>query len=212
MDHHILLCKLEEIGLGRGFVQWSENYPTNRCQSTKLSHVISNTALVTCGVTQGSILGPLFFILYINSIPDIMPDRIMTFLCANDTALVTRGPNSQEVGNNLNTALSIASDWFRNHKLSLNMNETKCMLFGTHQKVNNSDDPTVGINNSKVEIVPQFKYLGVILDSNLRFDAHISNAKRKVYAKIKALGKARQCVSKNMALQHCQLSLNTAPF
>ena len=78
VDHNILLCKLKEIGLGPNYIDWAENYLLNRSQLIEVAHTLSTPAPITWGVPQGSILGPLLCIIYINSIPDAMPQGIST--------------------------------------------------------------------------------------------------------------------------------------
>ncbi len=135
VDHHILLCKLEETGLGKRFIQYIENYLYGRSQITKIATTCSDPLPVTCGVPQGSILGPLLFIIYINSLPNCLPDHTKTFLYAGDTALVVNGSNATELNTKINESLELAGMWFRNHQLSLNVSKTKMMVFGTQQKV-----------------------------------------------------------------------------
>ena len=88
-DHHILLCKIEQIGLGPTYVEWIENHLHERTQVTKVVHTLSDPAPVSCSIPQGSVLVPLLFIVYINSLPPAMPSGVSTFLYADDIALVT---------------------------------------------------------------------------------------------------------------------------
>ena len=196
-----MLIKLEDVGLGSSFVNLIENYLSDRVQVTKVGQSISTTAAVTCGVPQGSILGPLLFIIYINSLPDVMPNTIRTFLYADDTALVAHGKTADEVSLALNTAINRAATWFNNHRLSLNVKKTKLMLIGTTNKVSTEMSiPPVYYNNEKVEEVSVFKYLGIMLDRNLTFDQHVKYLKRKVLIKMKTLARIRDSISQGLAL------------
>ena len=135
VHHHILLCKLEEIGLGQSYVDYIEAYLFNRTQVTKVNHAVSMPSRITYGVPQGSILGPLLFIIYINSLTEFMPPDVKTFLYADDTALVVNGSDMDEVAANLNEALHYAGTWFMDHCLSLNLSKTKLMVHGPQNKI-----------------------------------------------------------------------------
>ena len=145
---------------------------------------------VACGVPQGSILEPLLFITYINSLPDHMPPGIQTFLYADDTALVSTGSSIEQTSDSLTVALEHAGRWFEDHKLSLNIKKTKHMVFGTVQRVNNNTivKPVV-VNGNTVEEVQEFKYLGIVLDRHLTFKSHAAYLRRKVFVKLKVLGR-----------------------
>ena len=97
VDHHILLCKLEEVGLGKTYVNLIEDYLKNHLQATRVENTMSSKLSITCGVPQGSILGLLLFILYINSLPNAIPQNVKTYLYADDTALVASCINQQSV-------------------------------------------------------------------------------------------------------------------
>ncbi len=200
VDHEIVLRKLEVMGLGLSYVLWIKDYLYNRHQVTKVNHIVSDKHIVTCGVPQGSILGPLLFILYINSLPNAMPSNIHTFLYADDTALVTTGDSMDTIERNLNASLILAKQWFDNHKLSLNVKKTKGMKFGTKQKLSQMANLKIAFDSETVEQVYQFKYLGVILDCSLQFDKHVAYVKQKVYTRLKTLGRLRQFISRSLSL------------
>ncbi len=200
VNHEILLCKLEGMGLGLSYILWIKDYLFNRYQVTKVNHTLSDKQIITCGVPQGSILGPLLFIIYINSLPNVMLSNVDTFLYADDTALVTSGDSIFAIERNLNGSLTAAKQWFDNHKLSLNVKKTKGMTFGTKQKLNQTANMKISFDGEVVEHVTQFKYLGVILDGSLQFDKHVAYVKQKVFTRLKALGRLRQFISRQLSL------------
>ena len=202
VDHHILLCKLEEMGLGEIYVNLLENYLRNRFQITKIENALSDKLPIICGVLQGSILGPLLFIIYINSLPSAIPENVKTFLYADDTALVASGADLHSVSESLNVAITSASSWFHNHRLSLHVSKTKSMCFGTQGKLNiTGGDLNISLNNDPIDAVTKFKYLGITLDRHLSFDLHIDSLCRKVIAKMKMMGRVRQYISERLAIQ-----------
>ncbi len=202
VDHMILLCKLEEIGLGECYIRYIDNYLNGRSQVTRVSNICSDPLPVTCGVPQGSILGPLLFIVYINSLPNCLPQHTSTFLYADDTALVVKVDDAIELNNKLNESLEMAGIWFRNHRLSLDVAKTKTMVFGTQQKVRNvKNEIQITLNNEVVSTVTDFKYLGLYLDESLTFDKHVSYLKGEIHAKMRTLGRVHQYIGKHTALQ-----------
>ena len=116
VDHEILLFKLESVGLGVSFVNYIGDYLSNRMEVTKVNGSLSSSLLVVCGIPQGYILGPLLFVTYINSLPDHIPAGIITYLYADDTALVSSENSIEETTDNLNLALEQAGKWFNDHK------------------------------------------------------------------------------------------------
>ena len=116
------------------------------------------------------------------------------------TRLVTTGRDVQEINDELMTALTEASLWMSDNKLSLNLSKTKCMYVGTAQRLNSIDIPVIKCNDQIVDSVPRFKCLGIIIDRNLKFDEHVKYLKGKIYAKMKTLGHVRSFISQSMAL------------
>ena len=130
-----------------------------------------------------------------------MPPGIQTFLYADDTALVSTGNSIDETSDKLIAALEDAGKWFQDHKLCLNIQKTKHMVFSTsHRLKTTTDIKPVTVNGTTVEEVTQFKYLGILLDHHLSFKSHAAYLRRKIFAKLKVLGRVSQYVSQKLAL------------
>ncbi len=182
VDHKILLSKLSDLNISYRTIRWFDSYLGSRTQVTRIGNVTSEPGSLSCGVPQGSILGPLLFITYINSLPEAL-DGFNTFLYADDTAILTTGDSPEAIATNLNEALSKASDWMTMNKLSLNVSKTKCMFMGTAQRLYNADFPEISCNGEIVDRVESFKYLGIFLDNQLRFNIHADYVKCKISRK-----------------------------
>ena len=134
VDHRILLRKFSEIGLCEKSLQWFRSYITDRKQRTCCGNELSDELPVTHGVPQGSILGPLIFVIYINDLPNVL-DACQASLYADDTVIYYYGSSSQELTDKLNQDLLAVAKWLNEHKLTLNLDKTKCMLIGSNRKL-----------------------------------------------------------------------------
>ena len=112
------------------------------------------------------------FTLYIDFLPKALT-YVDTYLYVDDTAIVASDKDPLIIANVLNTALTQASTWFQNHKLSLNMSKTKYMPFGTPQQLSLCVFPVISYGGTEVKLVNTYKYLGIQLDSGLHFDNHV---------------------------------------
>lgn len=180
IDRKRLLMKLKVYGLRETVLGWFEDYLRNRVQHTKINNFISDACKINVGVPQGSILGPLLFILYINDLPDILKfSKIQMF--ADDTLVYVKSGNLLQAISMINYDLRIISNWLKVNKLKLNVNKSKCMLLGKHSIIQNVD---IEIDNEIIEILDSFKYLGIILDSNLKFQEYFENLIKKLSCKV----------------------------
>ena len=127
VDHHLLLKKLSSIGINSTELHWFESYLANRSQVVNFKGSLSDQGYVEYGVPQGSILGPLLFIIYINDITNVI-EHCKVVLYTDDTAIFFSDKLLSNVQKYLQIDMSNVSTWLRQNKLTLNVTKTKCML------------------------------------------------------------------------------------
>ena len=189
IDREILLLKLEKYGISGTELKWFQSYLNNRRQRTKINNTISEAIDINIGVPQGSILGVILFVLYINDINCIIKQSKI-FLFADDALLYVSGDSMLECINKINNDLNELSLWFKMNKLKLNIDKTKCMCINGVL-----DDNLVKINNVSIEIVDKIKYLGVIIDNRLNFKDNFDYVCKKIARKVYFLGSIRKNIS-----------------
>jgi hypothetical protein len=176
IDHNILIDKLQCYGF-RGIVKdWLTSYISDREQYVSINDHSSTTLPIRTGVPQGSILGPLLFILYINDIVNVSRD-VELLLFADDTNVFLYDSDINQLSVRANKALLDISNWFKLNKLSVNVKKCNFILFSTKQiKV----DIKINIDKFELERVKHTKFLGVIINEKLTWDDHISLVCNKV--------------------------------
>lgn len=193
VDHSILLAKMYRYGF-RGVSQmWFKNYLEDRVQCVRYDNCLSEEAVLSCGVPQGSTLGPLLFLIYINDLPNIMPNAT-TIMFADDTSIFLSDKDFLPVINELNNVLGNVYTWLCANKVALNISKTKAMLF-SHQKLRDTDVPIL-INNQGVEFVEETTFLGLVVDNKLTWSRHIDSVAKKLSKSIGLLYKAKEVLRK----------------
>ena len=198
IDHRILLRKLYSYGIRGSMLKWMESYLTDRSQYVVIDGKVSQTRGIKCGVPQGSILGPLLFIISVNDICNVSP-MLFKILYADDTCVLISGNHLNNLIDRLNTELISLNNWFKANKLSLNTKKSFFMIFHRSRIKANVINKVV-IDNHELTQVNSAKYLGVIIDHKLNWIEHISYVKSKMSKGIGIMYKARQFLTKKALL------------
>ena len=154
-----------------------------------------------CGVPQGSILGPLLFVIDINDLAKYIIECKLN-LYADDTTLYNASPSYVDLMLSLRLEMTTLIEWMLANKLTLNVKKTKLMIFGSKPKLSKMPVNTMNsyISNEIVEYVHSFKYLGVILDESLNFNEHVDQVYKKSCMKLGAIKKYRTFLSNNLTI------------
>ena len=195
VDHKILLDKLYYYGVRGVPFHWIKDYLSERKQYVSYNGATSSYQTVSCGIPQGSILGPLLFLIYINDLPSIS-NNIFTLLFADDTNMFMSGPNIDDMISKINVELNELVTWLKANKLSLNIKKTHFMIFKPPKmKINCPNN--VLIDGKPITRVNEIKFLGVVMDDILSWKKHILFTRSKVAKCIGVLCKARKYINRN---------------
>ena len=178
VDHKILTKKLELYGIKDCNLRRFESYLSNRKQFITYGDKQTNIETITCGVPQGSILGPLLFLIFVNDLQAKYLDPIMF---ADDTNLFCSHKNIKTLFQIVNSELKLVTEWFLANKLSLDVKKTKYVLF---HKVTICDSlplqlPAMTLNNIEIKSENSIKFLGVIIGENLTWKNYIEIVENK---------------------------------
>ena len=179
LDTEILIKKLKYYGVMDTSLKWFESYLTNRKQYVEYNNTKSTILDINTGVPQGSILGPLLFIIYTNDIKNIS-DSFEKIFYADDTSLLNTliNLNKQEDIKELEKQLDSVYEWLTVNKLTLNISKTKFMIFSSKNK--NINIPNIVLNNQPIENVSEFSFLGVTLSEHMSWRNHTDKISNKI--------------------------------
>ncbi len=173
INHSILLDKLNHYGVRGEAFEWFRNYLNDRSQFVSFNNYKSSQLKIDCGVPQGSILGPLLFILYLNDI--VFSSNFFKFIIyADDTNLLASHKNLPDLIRSTNHELIKISTWLKANKLSLNINKTSFMFFKNRHntRLTYLNNLFINIDNTPISRVPFTKFLGIFLDDSLTWNNH----------------------------------------
>ena len=171
VNHSLLLNKLKKFGIRDIELNWFKSYLNNRMQSVKVGSTLSDLEPINIGIPQGSILGPLLFIIFVNDLPDSVICK--TVMYADDTSLLISSSDPLCLQNSLNLNMCRIASWFQKNHLTLNISKTKLMLFGTPQNLSKYQNISLIYDGETIERVDNFKYLGIVFDSHMTWSHHI---------------------------------------
>ena len=178
INHDILITNLEHMGI-RGLANdWFKSYLSERKQYLEIHDEKSPLETIKCGVPQGSILGPILFLIYINDIKSATSLPLRCF--ADDTTVCYSAHDTYDLYSTRNNELEAMNQWFRANKLCLNVNKTKYIVFRPTASHIPTENASIQINNQPVERIgntinnKSFKFLGIHMDENINWKAHIN--------------------------------------
>ena len=210
INHQILLDKMNMYGI-RGIVhKWFQSYLHKRTQFVTIANDKSNRNDITRGVPQGSILGPLLFLIYMNDISNACDVNLLSF--ADDTTIYMSSASKQHLFTSANCAMKALSDWFAANELYLNAKKTNYMIISPSQIHTDTSELELKIGNTTIERVGQkfpsksTKFLGIHLDDHLTWKHHISYINSKIRKTVFAMNQSKRYLPET-SLIHLYLTL-----
>jgi len=211
VDHSILFKKLQKMGVKGAELKWFQSYLSNRKQYVCVNGKNSAMKTIKIGVPQGSILGPLLFLIYINDLP--LASLLYSLLFADDTTLLASGPDINRLFDFVNNELAKVTYFFRQNKLALHPNKTNYMIFTNNAAVKNSncelfinnnnpgvaEDPNLVTKIARVigdDDNPSVKFLGIHIDPQLTFKYHVDVISKKISNSLYFLRAAKNILTK----------------
>ena len=200
-----MLAKLNHYGIRGSANCWFHSYLNNRQQYTFIDGYSSALQNVNCGVPQGSILGPILFLLLINDLAN-SSNLLFTLLFADDTTLQISSSDIDTLYDTANLELSKISDWFKANKLTLNLSKTKYILFRKPDMNVEFKKYSLSIDNHKIDRIGKgceensFKFVGVKIDEFLQWKDHLNSVKSKLASATFALSKVKRLLPEKTKL------------
>ena len=196
LNHQILIQKLEKLSITENVQKWFKSYLTNRSQVTFMNGITSPSAMLTHGVPQGSILGPMLFNLYINDLPRVVNSNMILYA---DDSVIFASSTFSHACQIVTTDLLHVHTWCKYHKLSMNANKTKSMYFSV-KPPDNMNDIKIQLLDNAIEYVNVYKYLGIQLDPKLSFNNQFSETYKLASYKLLMLKRVRHVITEFTAL------------
>ena len=196
VNHQILLHKLEHYGIRGKALELFKSYLENRKQYVQIDKCKSNTRPISCGVPQGSVLGPLLFLLFINDLPICCPEG-KTRLFADDTTIIYHSNNINDIISKGKIIMTQLTNWFKANKLTLNADKSSFTIFRSSKKIIPNLPDKIKFLNHEITRTSHIKFLGVIIDENLTWIHHINEVCNKLKRYFHIFYNIRHLLGKN---------------
>ena len=199
INHNILIDKMKMLCVGNGTTKLLEGYLSNRHQRTIFHGYKSEVRKVHTGVPQGSILGPLLFLAYINDLSSCLTYS-QCQLFADDTVLITKHANRNVSYANLQADISKINEWCRVNQLTINAKKTEYIEFTNKRNQPANDIITLNLGDHVLIRAPEYKYLGTVLDQHLTGIPQYNKVMKSITSKIANFAKLRYLINTETAL------------
>ena len=201
LNHDTLLAKLQFYGINGKSLSWFRSYLNNRYMRVQIkdenSNQISysNWGKITNGVPQGSILGPLLFLVYINDLPNIINNTTTPILFADDTSIIVKNSNFKDFQTNMAVAFETINTWFKVNSLTINVEKTHYIQFRAGNTP--SYDINIDCDNNLITSVDNIKFLGIHLQDSIKWNCHIEHILPKLSSACYIMRNIRQIMPIN---------------
>ena len=198
VNYRILDLKLSDMGLSQSLRRWIRGYLSDRRMCTKFNGHVSDTKPLVCGVPQGSVIGPILFLCYINDIVSIAERHDAHIsLYADDAVIYVTSRNEDRLALMMQNCINDVILWCKTNQINLNVNKTKLCCYGRRQSLKHVSLDVL-LQNRPLNVCHQYNYLGVILDETMNLKANYNNIFKKFSYKIFQFGKIRRFLQTNV--------------
>ena len=199
VQHSTLMTKLSKLNLSAHVISWISSYLQDRKQKTLANNIYSSYLPVSQGVPQGSVLGPLLYIIYANDITDIIENSGFTFY-ADDTVLYSTKKSLKQAQSDLQDDLNRLTEWCKENEIFINTEKTRTMFFGGKARMSKISLPDFYINGNVLQRAQTYTYLGIKLDEQLTLETYANVVVERVSQKVYQLKKIRSLLTNRAAL------------
>ena len=202
VNHSILCDKLHVMGIDPS---WFKSYLLGRKQAISVNGSLSSFNTITCGVPQGSLLGPLLYLCYSNDMQLSIKNKLLLY--ADDSVILVSDKNPDVISTKLSEDLKTCNEWLIDNKLSLHVGKTECILFGSKKRIQKIDNFAITYDGQVIKGQTSVKYLGVQMDQSLTGDTMASSVVSKVIGKLKFLYRHKNYLNQSMRKKLCSALL-----